>query len=334
MVVAGEPYSGTKWYVDKWADNLYIITSELWGQDGGGPEEGAYEEFESIDEVWNYLSQREQLTNIPNLKNLLTEDSIELNETSHLTKLAKPTPEEYFKNITQSKEEVIKFLKEKLGPQTKIKPNGYFDISSSYARILARETSGNHVEIGKNLNYNYKAFTRESSKFGLFASNILNYIKTGELYLSVAFTEWLDNTGKRVTSTGGALPMFELATGICDGCGCVVDPAYGLFGEPYYLTNKHKLCDTCLAEWIKLPKGFVDKFLLIGNYNNIDGQIDDFIENLKLDQQDIDNMINKWNKRKKAGTLGLNNRTISTAESDFCNSATLLHLTANKADFM
>ena len=62
MTVAGEPYGGTKWYVDKWADNLYIITSELWGQDGGGPEEGVYEEFDSIDEVWDYLSKLDQLS--------------------------------------------------------------------------------------------------------------------------------------------------------------------------------------------------------------------------------------------------------------------------------
>jgi hypothetical protein len=51
LTVAGEPYGGTKWYVDKWADNFYIITAELWGQDGGRPEEGVFEEFDSIDEV-------------------------------------------------------------------------------------------------------------------------------------------------------------------------------------------------------------------------------------------------------------------------------------------
>lgn len=67
MTVAGEPYGGTKWYVDKWADNLYIIASELWGQDGGGPEEGIYEEFDSIDEVWDYLSKLDQLDSVPAL---------------------------------------------------------------------------------------------------------------------------------------------------------------------------------------------------------------------------------------------------------------------------
>lgn len=217
VTVAGEPYGGTKWYVDKWADNLYIVTSELWGQDGGGPAEGIYEELESIDEVWNYLSQREQLTNIPNLKNLLA--------------------------------------------------------------------------------------------------------------------EWLDNNGKKVTAADGAI-LYTMSDESCDACGCVVDGVYSDFYEPYKLLNGHKLCETCLEGWIKLPKGFVDKFLLLGAYNEVAGDLDDFIENLKLDQQDVDNMINEWNKRKKARILGLDNRTIIKAESDFCNSATLLHLTANQADFI
>ena len=217
LTVAGEPYGGTKWYVDKWADNLYIITSELWGQDGGGPEEGVEEEFDSIEEVWDYLSQREQLTNIPNLKNLLA--------------------------------------------------------------------------------------------------------------------EWVDQQGKKVTTANGAT-LYTTSDESCDGCGCVVDGVYSDFFEPYKLQNGHKLCETCLEGWIKLPKGFVDKVILISNYNNIDSEIDGFIEKLKLDQQDIDNMINEWNKRKTAGTLGLSQHDINTIEDYFIDSAKLLHLTANKADFM
>ena len=69
LTVAGEPYGGTKWYVDKWADNFYIITSELWGQDGGGPEEGVYEELDSIDEVWDYLNKLDPLSGVPALTN-------------------------------------------------------------------------------------------------------------------------------------------------------------------------------------------------------------------------------------------------------------------------
>ena len=85
---------------------------------------------------------------------------------------------------------------------------------------------------------------------------------------------------------------------------------------------------------IKLPKGFVDKFILISNYNIIDGEIDGFIEKLNIDQQDIDNLINEWNRRKQAGTLGINQHEITTAQDAFIDSAKLLHLTANKADFI
>jgi hypothetical protein len=66
--VAGEPYGSTTWYVDKWADNCYFVRSEYMGQDGGGPEEGIEVEFESIDELWDFLSKREQLDGIPNLR--------------------------------------------------------------------------------------------------------------------------------------------------------------------------------------------------------------------------------------------------------------------------
>lgn len=66
--VAGEPYSSTTWYVDKWADNCYFVRTEYIGQDGGGPEEGEEYEFESIDELWDFLSKREQLDDIPNLR--------------------------------------------------------------------------------------------------------------------------------------------------------------------------------------------------------------------------------------------------------------------------
>jgi hypothetical protein len=145
--------------------------------------------------------------------------------------------------------------------------------------------------------------------------------------------EWLDQQGKKITTADGAI-LYTMSDESCDACGCVVDGVYSDFYEPYKLTNGHKLCETCLEGWIKLPKGFVDKFLLLGAYNEVAGDLDDFIENLKLEQQDIDNMINEWNKRKKARILGLDNRTIIKAESDFCESATLLHLTANQADFI
>lgn len=66
--VDGEPYSDTQWYVDKIADNFYIVNTEYYGQDGSGPDEGEEYEFESIDELWDFLSTREQMDDIPNLR--------------------------------------------------------------------------------------------------------------------------------------------------------------------------------------------------------------------------------------------------------------------------
>ena len=66
--VDGEPYSDTQWYVDKIADNFYIVNTEYYGQDGAGPDEGEEYEFESIDELWDFLSTREQMDDIPNLR--------------------------------------------------------------------------------------------------------------------------------------------------------------------------------------------------------------------------------------------------------------------------
>lgn len=68
--IGGEPYSDTKWYVDKYADNVYIVYSELYGASGEGPEEGVFEEFDSLDELWDYLEQLEELDDAPKLESL------------------------------------------------------------------------------------------------------------------------------------------------------------------------------------------------------------------------------------------------------------------------
>ena len=70
ITVCGEPYSDTRWYVDKYADNVYIVYSELHGAYGAGPDEGVFEEFDSLDEVWEYLEQLEDLDDTPKLENL------------------------------------------------------------------------------------------------------------------------------------------------------------------------------------------------------------------------------------------------------------------------
>lgn len=229
LIVAGEPYGGTKWYVDKWADNLYIITSELWGQDGGGPEEGVYEEFDSIDEVWDYLSKLDQLDSVP-----------------------------------------------ALGPK---KPE---------------------------------------------------------------LTEWLDKQGNKVTTTGVAnsFPLYSISSPeVCEGCGQVVEFNPNLknnqaFFEPFMLTNGHKLCSECMEHWITLPKGFVDKMNIISQYEIMGGDIDEFIENINLSQNDVDDMIMKWNKQKKQGQITLQPQDIRNLETHFVDAVQKLGLKADSTDFI
>lgn len=229
MMVAGEPYGGTKWYVDKWADNLYIITSELWGQDGGGPEEGVYEEFDSIDEVWDYLSKLDQLDSVP-----------------------------------------------ALGPK---KPE---------------------------------------------------------------LTEWLDKQGNKVTTTGAvnSFPFYSVSSPeVCEGCGQIVEFNPNLknnqiFFEPFQLKNGHKLCSDCMEEWIKLPKGFVDKMSIISQYEIMGGDIDEFVENINLSQNDVDDMIMEWNKQKKQGQITLQPQEIGSIETYFVEAVQKLGLKADSTDFI
>lgn len=231
LIVAGEPYGGTKWYVDKWADNFYIITSELWGQDGGGPEEGVYEELDSIDEVWDYLNKLDPLSGVPALKSKKAESML---------------------------------------------------------------------------------------------------------------TEWKDGNNQQITITGhpGGWNLCTLSSPeSCEGCGQIVEFNPNLknnqkFFEPYILQNGHKLCSECMLEWIKLPKGFIDKFLFIGNYDILGGDIDEFIEELKLTQPDINGLVQEWNNKKKQGLIELSQAEILEAEDNFIEAIQKLGLTANKKDFI
>ena len=236
MFVAGEPYGGTKWYVDKWADNLYIITSELWGQDGGGPEDGVYEEFESIEEVWDYISQLDPLSGGP-----------------------------------------------ALGPKDPESPDS-----------------------------------------------------------STPLAEYVDAKGTKITNSGhsSGWSLYSInSPEVCDGCGQIVEFNPNLkntqmFFEPFQLKNGHKLCSDCMGVWINLPKGFVDKMNIISQYEIMAGDIDEFIENLKLTQQDIDSMIQEWNNKKKQGLITLQPQEIGSIETYFVEAVQKLGLKATKADFV
>jgi hypothetical protein len=89
-----------------------------------------------------------------------------------------------------------------------------------------------------------------------------------------------------------------------------------------------------MLDWIKLPKGFIDKFLLIGNYDILGGDLDEFIEELKLTQPDINGLVQEWNNKKKQGLIELSQAEILEAEDNFIEAIQKLGLTVNKKDFI
>ena len=113
--------------------------------------------------------------------------------------------------------------------------------------------------------------------------------------------EWVDASQRKITPTRKVTLYSSTDPTVCDGCGQVVEKPYDKFDKPFSLVNGHKLCSECLTDWIKLPDGFIDKVILIGcyNYDNFDILVDD----LKLTQQDVDEIIAKWQQLKKAGQL-------------------------------
>jgi hypothetical protein len=66
---------------------------------------------------------------------------------------------EYFEKITQSREVVESFIKEKLAPAVKARQK--FDVSSSYHYIVAKETRNSNIEVGRASQANYAAFKRK-----------------------------------------------------------------------------------------------------------------------------------------------------------------------------
>lgn len=99
------------------------------------------------------------------------------------TKAGMPTPEEYFKQITSSLEAISNFVIKEWAPYALAKAR--FDLSSSYSTALAKVTNGNHIEIGKNSQYNYKAFLRNiSSAYGITKKDLINLMKTGTLVIT------------------------------------------------------------------------------------------------------------------------------------------------------
>ena len=137
--------------------------------------------------------------------------------------------------------------------------------------------------------------------------------------------EWTDSLNRKRTATEvGVLYSLE-GQELCDGCGRVVEQPYDKFDKPYNLVNGHKLCSDCLAGWINHPIGFIDKVIYIGtkDYNNNDVL-------LKLNQQEVDEIITKWNQLKTAGKLNkLSPPRIKEVEDLFIETIEQLNLNAS-----
>jgi hypothetical protein len=340
MTVAGEPYGGTKWYVDKWADNLYIITSELWGQDGGGPEEGVYEELESIEEVWDYISQLDQLSGVPALGPKNPEPP-------------KPDPKYCFDKRFFK---LVEYFRHNLQPNVKL-----ISVNKLTPSVLEFKE---HYNNGDLITYTITMFAGEPICWTLNirkneqaldqyqGKDWENLLKVLKAFFSVPnkntpdystlLTEYVDAKGNKITNSGHSSGWSLHSTSspeVCEGCGQVVEfnpniKNTQMFFEPFQLKNGHKLCSECMEEWIKLPKGFVDKMSIISQYEIMGGDIDEFVENIKLSQKDVDDMIQEWNNKKKQGLITLQPQEIGSIETYFVEAVQKLGLKATKADFV
>ncbi len=340
MVVAGEPYGGTKWYVDKWADNLYIITSELWGQDGGGPEEGVYEELDSIDEVWDYLSRLDQLSGVPALGPRKPEPP-------------KPDPKYCFNKRFFK---VVEYFRHNLQPNVKL--ISVDELTHSSLKFKEHYNNGDLVKYaitifaGEPINWTLTVTKNEQSPDqyqGKDWENLLKILraffplpaKTTQEYAGI-LTEWKDKNNQQITLTGhpSGWNLYSInSPEVCEGCGQIVEFNPNLknnqiFVEPYILKNGHKLCSECMVEWIKLPKGFIDKMSITSQYEIMGGDIDEFIENINISQKDVDDMIMEWNKRKKQGQITLQPQEIGNLETHFIDAVQKLGLKADPTDFI
>ena len=155
-------------------------------------------------------------------------------------------------------------------------------------------------------------------------------------------TEWVDKQGNKMTTSGhpSGWSLYQInSPEVCEGCGQIVEfnpniKNNQIFFEPFQLKNGHKLCSDCMEEWIKLPKGFVDKMSIISQYEIMGGDIDEFVENIKLSQKDVDDMITKWNSEKKLGHITLSPQEIGSIETYFVEAVQKLGLKATQADFI
>jgi hypothetical protein len=102
---------------------------------------------------------------------------IDLQEGSKAAKAAKPTPEDYLKEITKSKEAIISFVVEKMKPYADRSTK--CEASQFYSTAVAKESNAAYPEIYTNKIANYQAFLQRIALFGLSNKHVYELLKTG-----------------------------------------------------------------------------------------------------------------------------------------------------------
>ena len=70
MIVGHEPYSDTQYTASYNAKRgCYELSSDLWGADGDGPDEGISEEYATIDELYERICELDPLSDEPDATN-------------------------------------------------------------------------------------------------------------------------------------------------------------------------------------------------------------------------------------------------------------------------
>lgn len=100
-----------------------------------------------------------------------------LQESERIPKASRLTPEEYFRQITSSREAIINFIKDKIVPYCNNN-----DFYPAYYLALGKATNKRHTEIAKDPSVNVKAFMNKiTAEYGLASHDVYSIIRTGEV---------------------------------------------------------------------------------------------------------------------------------------------------------
>ena len=126
-----------------------------------------FEELKAYEELWEQDLTEVRKKGAPNKNKGLPKKS------------ERPSPENYFGQITASADAAVSFIKDQWAPGVATRRD--YDLSSTYAQAVARETNGYADAITKDTKINYKAFLDVVyQKYGL---NVKHMIKTSNFVM-------------------------------------------------------------------------------------------------------------------------------------------------------